>query len=96
MGIPFNENETGRAHAIGKPFLDKEWKKKVRSIIVKFKFWKARAAFYKATPKNYVNGRRKPGLTSFSVSLDLAKRRYSLLAKVKSIIKEYCCNVCFR
>ena len=34
MGIPFNENEIDGAHGIGKPFLDKEWKKKVKSIIV--------------------------------------------------------------
>ena len=88
MGILFNEKEIDRAHDIGNALLDKERKKKVRSIIVKFKSWKARAAFYKARPKNYVNGRRKPGLTSFSVSLDLTKRRYSLLAKAKSIIKD--------
>ena len=87
MGIPFNKNEIDRVHGIGKPFLHKERKKKVWSIIVKFKTWKARAAFYKARTKNYVNGRKKPGLTSFIVSLDLTKRRYSLLAKAKSIIK---------
>ena len=85
MGIPFNENKIDRAHGIGKPFLDKEWKEKVRSIIVKFKSWKVRAAFYKTRPKNYVYGSKKPGMTSFSVSLDLRKRRYSLLAKAKSI-----------
>ena len=68
--------------------MDKERKKKVRSIIVKFKSWKARSEFYKARPKNYVNGKKKPGLTSFSVSLDLTKRRCSLLAKAKSIIKD--------
>ena len=88
MGIPFNQNETDRAHGIGKLFLDKERKKKIRSIIVKFKSWEARAVFYKARPKNYVNGRKKPGLTSFSMSLDLIKRRYSLLAKAKSVIKD--------
>ena len=88
MAIPFNENEIDRAHAIGKPFLDNERKKKVRSIIVKFKSQKARAAFYKARPKKYINGRKKPGLTSSSVSLDLTKRRYSLLAKAKSITKD--------
>ena len=88
MGIPCDENEIDRAHGIGKPFLDKERKKKVRSIIVKFKSWKARTAFYKARPKNYVNGGKKLGLTSFSVSLDLTKRCYSLLAKAKSIIKD--------
>ena len=88
MGIPFNENEIDRAHGIGKPFLDKERKEKVRSIIVKFKSGKARAAFYKTRPKNYVYGSKKPSITSFSVSLDLRKRRYSLLAKAKSIIKD--------
>ena len=96
MGIPFNENEIDRAHGIRNPFLDKERKKKIRSIVVKFKSWKVRAAFYKARPKNYVNERKKPGLTSFSVSLDLTKRRYSLLAKAKSIIKKILGNVCFR
>ena len=51
MGIPFNENEIDRADGIGKPFLDKEQKKKVKSIIVKFKSWEAWAAFYKARQK---------------------------------------------
>ena len=62
MGIPFNENGIDRAHGIRQPFLDKERKKKVRSIIVNFKSWKVRATFFKARPKNYVNGRKKPGL----------------------------------
>ena len=75
MGILFNENEIDRAHGIRKPFLDKEQKKKVRSIIHKFKSWKARAAFYKSRPKNYVYGRKKPRFTSFCVSLDLTKCR---------------------
>ena len=88
MIIPFNENEIDKAHGIGKPFLDKERNRKVRSIIVKFKSCKARAASDKARPKNDVNGRTKPGLKSFSVSLDLTKLRYSLLAKAKSIIKD--------
>ena len=68
MDIPFNKIEIDRGHGTGKPFLDKERQKKV---LVKFQSWKVRAAFYKARPKNHVNGRKKPGLTSFSVSLDL-------------------------
>ena len=43
---------------------------------------------FKARPKNYVNGRKKPGLTSFSVLLDLTKRRYLLLAKATSVVKD--------
>ena len=50
MGILFNENEIDRGHDIGKPFLEKEPKKKVRSTIVTFKPWKARATFYEARP----------------------------------------------
>ena len=50
MGILFNENEIDRAHDIGKPFLEKEPKKKGRSTIVTFKPWKARATFYEARP----------------------------------------------
>ena len=51
MGISINENEIDRTHGIGKPFLDKKRKKKVRSMIVKLKSWKARTAFHKARPK---------------------------------------------
>ena len=43
---------------------------------------------FKARPKNYANGRKKPGLISFSVLLDLTKRRYSLFWKATSIIKD--------
>ena len=46
MGIQFNKNEIDRAHGIGKPFLDKEQKMKVRSITVKFKSWKAPAVCF--------------------------------------------------
>ena len=41
--IPFNANEIDKTHGTGKPFVDKERKKKVRAIIVKFKSWKERA-----------------------------------------------------
>ena len=50
---------------------------------------KTRAAFFKVRLKNYLNRRKKPGLTSFSVPLALTKRRRCfLLAKAKSIIKD--------
>ena len=62
--------------------------RKVRSIIVKFKSWESRAAFYKARTRNFMNGRKKPGAKSFSVSLDLTKRRYALLTKAKGLVKD--------
>ena len=71
-----------------KPFLDKEWNKKVISILAKFKSWKVLAALCKARPKMCVNGRKEPHLTLFGVLLDLTKHRYSLLAEAKSVITD--------
>ena len=84
MGIEFNQNEIDRAHYIGKPYMDKK-KNKVRSIIVKFRSWKSRTAFYKARPRNHLDRQKKPG-SSFNVSLDLTKCRYNLLIKAKGLI----------
>ena len=42
-----NQTEIDRAHYFGKPYMDKT-KNEVRSIIVKFRSWKLRTAFYKA------------------------------------------------
>ena len=52
MGLEFNESEIDRAHYIGKPNIYKNSKTKCKSIIVKFKSWKLRMAFYKARPKS--------------------------------------------
>ena len=59
-------------------------KNKVRSIIVKFRSWKSKLAFYKAQTRNHLE--KKPGSSSFNVSLDLTKRRYNLLIKPKGRI----------
>ena len=63
MGIEFNQNEIDRAHYIGKPYMDKK-KNKVRSIIVKFRSWKSRTAFYKARPRNHLDRKRNQVLVS--------------------------------
>ena len=81
-------NEIDRVHYIGKPNFDTDSKQKVRSIIVKFKSWKSRTAFYKARPRNFTNGRKKPDAKSFSVSLDLTNRRYALLTKANGLVKD--------
>ena len=46
MELPFNEEVIGRAHTVGKEYEGKISKKKVKSIIVKFKSWKARQQLY--------------------------------------------------
>ena len=53
MGIEFNRNEMDRARYISKSFIDKKEKRKVRSIIIKFRSWGSRTTFYKARPKNH-------------------------------------------
>ena len=56
--------------------------KKVRSIIIKFRSWESRTAFYKARPTNRLDRQKKPG-SNFNISLDLTKRRYNLLTKAR-------------
>ena len=46
LELPFNEEVIGRAHTVGKEYEGKISKKKVKSIIVKFKSWKARQQLY--------------------------------------------------
>ena len=87
IGVKFDSNEIDRVHYIGNPVFDTDSKQKVRSIIVKFKSWESRTAFYKARSKNFRNGRKKPGAKSFSVSLDVTKRRYVLLTKATVSLK---------
>ena len=70
---------------IGKPVFDTVSKQKVRSIIVKFKPFKV---FYKARPRSFLNGKKKPGAKTFNVSLDLTIRRYALSSKAKGLVKD--------
>ena len=94
MGLQFNKDAIDRAHRIGKVIIDAESGVKSKSIIVKFKSWSDRTAFYKNRPKRYVNGEKKPGAADFSVSLDLTKRRYDLLKSVQRVVKNYS-DICY-
>ena len=90
INVPYDRNEIDRAHRIGKVVVDRVSGKSSRPIIVKFKSWKTRCEFYKARPKAYQNGTKKPGSNQlpFSVSLDLTKRRYQLLSRAKRLIED--------
>ena len=52
--------------------------------MVKFKSWESQVAIY----KHFMNGRKKPGVKSFSVSLDPTKRHYILLTKDKGLVND--------
>ena len=87
INVPFDQDNIHRVPRIGKKYTDENTGKKVQSIIVKFKPWKSRKEFYDARPRNFVDGKKKPGLDFFNVSVDLTRRGYLLLKTAKGIIK---------
>ena len=87
LNLPFDEELIDRTHRIGKEYTDKISGKQVKSIIVKFKSWKARTQLYKARPRFRKDGKKKPR-QNFSISVDLTKRRYKLLSEAKGIVKD--------
>ena len=88
INVPFDQDNINCVHQIGKKNTDENTGKKVQSIIVKFKSWKSREEFYDARPRNSVNGKKKPDLNIFNISVDLTRRRYLLLKTAKGIIKD--------
>ena len=85
--LPFAQEDIDRAHRIGMEYTEKNSGKKLKPIIVKFKSWSAQEQFYDARPKNFKDGKRKPCYKSFSVWVDLTKRRYMLLREARELIK---------
>ena len=86
LEVPFNEEVIACAHRVGKEYTDKISKKKVKSIIVKFKSWKAHQQQYNARPRIQKDGKKKP-CQNFSISVDLTRRRYQLLSEARGIVK---------
>ena len=88
ISVPFDQDNIDRVHQTGRKYANENTGKKVQSIIVKFKSWKSRKEFYDASPINFVNGKKKPGLDFFNVSVDLTRRHYLLLKTAKGIMKD--------
>ena len=74
LEIPFNEEVIDRGHIVGKESTNKILKKKMKSIILKFKSWKARQQLYNARPRVQKGGKKKPR-ENFSIFVDLTRRR---------------------
>ena len=81
INVPFDHDNRDRVHRIRKKYSDENPGKKNQSIIFKFKSWESRKEFYDDRPRNFVNGKKKPGLDFSNVSVDLTRRRYLLLKK---------------
>ena len=88
MDLTFDPQEIDRVHRVGQEYIDRVTGKKVKSLIVKFKSWKSREKFYRARPRTYVNGKKKPGRPLFLVSVDLTKRRYNLLRSAMGMMNQ--------
>ena len=65
MDLTFDPQEIDRFHWVGQEYNDRVTGKKVKSLIVKFKSWKSLEKFYRARPRTYVNGKKKPGRPLF-------------------------------
>ena len=88
VDLPYKEAEIDRVHLIGKPYKNKSSSLTMKPIIIKFKSWRYRQDDYRISPRRFTNGKKEPGQNSFSVSLDLIKRRYNLLKIAQGIVKE--------
>ena len=89
INVPFDQDNTGHVHWIGKKYTDENTGEKILSITVKFKSWKPCKEFYDARPRNCVNGKKKQGLNVFNISADLTRRHY-LIKTAKGLIKDKC------
>ena len=88
MDITIKPEEIDRVHPIGPAHVDPISKKNVKSYIVKFKSWESREMFFRAHPRVFINGVKKPSKFFFTVSVDLTKRRYNLLQSIKGLTKD--------
>ena len=43
--------------------------------------------FYDVRPKSFKDGKKKPGYRSFSVSVDITKKRFMLLLEARELVK---------
>ena len=88
VGLDFNPASINRAHRVGKPSTQSG--KKKQAVIVQFRSWGARCAFFQKRPKFT---KTTPGAArvqrKFSVSLDLTKRRVDLLNSARELIQNY-------
>ena len=54
--VPFAQEDIHGAHTIEMEYTEKNSGKKVKSILVKFKSWRAQKQFYDARPKHFKDG----------------------------------------
>ena len=84
LELPFNEDVIDHTHGVCKEYTDNiSKKKKIKSVIVNFKSWKARQQLYNARPRN-----QKDDKKNFSISVDLTRRRYQLVREARGIVED--------
>ena len=88
IGVVFNRNDVFRAHRVGKKSTVDG--KEVQQIIVKWRSWDARNAFYRARPTYQKPLQLQQGeVQKFgSIGLDLTKTRINILKEVRGLIEQ--------
>ena len=85
MNVVYDASQIDRVHRIGRKY--RKNGVNYQQIIIKFKSWKARELFYRSRPRRNADGKKKPGASTFSVNIDLTKRRYELFKHAINSIK---------
>ena len=88
ISLPYEKDKKERVLRVGKPYKNQSSGLTMKRIIIKFNSWRYRQNVYRNWPRRFENGKKKPGEISFSVSLDLTKRRYNLYKFSQVIVKE--------
>ena len=88
IGVAFNRNDIFRAHRVGKKATVDG--KEVQQVIVKWRSWDARNAFYRARPTFQKPLLLPQGETKKfgAIGLDLTKTRLSILKEARGLIEQ--------
>ena len=88
IGVVFNRNDIFRAHRVGKKSTVDG--KEVQQVIVKWRSWDARNAFYRARPTYQKPLQLQQGeIKKFgSIGLDLTKTRIAILKEARGLIEQ--------
>ena len=75
VNVLFDQDNIDHVHRAGKKYTYENTGNKIQSVIVKINLWKSLKEFYDARPRNFVNGKKRPGLNFSNVFVDLTRKR---------------------
>lgn len=94
MDVPFDRKDIFRAHRVGRTKKEKDGKFS-QPIIVRWKDWGARCAFYRARPTKRKPFPRKSKAKFSAIGLDLTRERRELLETARELVAKHKDDSCF-